>query len=364
MRLSRTLSFYIARHFLFWLAAFFLGMATIVLTVDMIELLRRASSRPDASFWMVGQLAILKLPQTAQEFLPFAVLFGCVMAFWRLTRTSELVVARSLGVSVWQFMLPAIAVALAVGLFKVALFNQFAAITFARYEVLEARIFRGGVQQMSVSPSGLWLRQSTAEGSAILHAQSVSRDLRILQRVMVLRYDRSNAFVARLDAGTAELMDGYWQLRGTFEALNGQPSRRIGPMQLPTDFTPEKIQDSFARPETMSFWALPGFIDMLERAGFSAVRHRLYWQEQLALPILLCAMVLIAATVSLRPQRRGGVGQTVAIGIAAGFLLYFLSDVVYALGLSARIPVPLAAWAPAAVSTFLGLALLLHQEDG
>ncbi len=75
-------------------------------------------------------------------------------------------------------------------------------------------------------------------------------------------------------------------------------------------------------------------------------------------------MILIAATFSLRPARRGGVGRMIGLGVASGFLLYFLSDLVFALGLSARIPVMLAAWAPAAVSSLLGLAMLLHLEDG
>ena len=128
--------------------------------------------------------------------------------------------------------------------------------------------------------------------------------------------------------------------------------------------TISQIQESFAPPETMSFWDLPGFIETLEAAGFSAVKHRIHWQSILATPMLLCAMVLIAATFSLRLTRRGGTGLLVLGGMFAGFLLFFLTDVVLALGMSGSIPVILAAWAPAGVFTLLGLAMLLHLEDG
>ena len=47
-----------------------------------------------------------------------------------------------------------------------------------------------------------------------------------------------------------------------------------------------------------------------------------------------------------------------------GFVLYFFSDVVLALGLSDSIPVVLAAWTPSGVTLLLGLAMLLHLEDG
>ena len=75
--------------------------------------------------------------------------------------------------------------------------------------------------------------------------------------------------------------------------------------RIDTELTLDRIQESFASPETMSFWDLPEFIETLEAAGFSARKHRLHWHSILAGPLLLCAMVLIAATFSLRLTRRG-----------------------------------------------------------
>ena len=109
---------------------------------------------------------------------------------------------------------------------------------------------------------------------------------------------------------------------------------------------------------------LPGFIANLESAGFSAMRHRLYLNSILAVPFLLCAMVLIAATFSLRLTRRGGTSLLLIGGVFVGFLLYFFSELVLAAGQSGTIPVSLAAWSPAGVSLLLGLATLFHLEDG
>src|SRR6201996_2844075 len=120
-------------------------------------------------------------------------------------------------------------------------------------------------------------------------------------------------------------------------------------MRLPTTLTASKIEESLASPDTMSFWELPGFIALLEESGFSAQRHRLPFHVLLAKPLLFCSMVLIPATFSLRMQRRGGAAAMIVSGVAAGFLLYFLSDIVFALGLSAKVPVLLAAWTPAGV---------------
>ncbi|MDX1430434.1 MAG: LptF/LptG family permease [Rhodothermales bacterium] len=135
-------------------------------------------------------------------------------------------------------------------------------------------------------------------------------------------------------------------------------------VSIETDLTPDKIRESFARAESISFWNLPAFIEILEQAGFRAVGHRLQWHRLLALPLLFAAMVLLAATSSLRPQRRGRVGLVLLAGGVTGFLLYLLSSFVFALGLSGKIPVALAAWAPSGVSLMLGVAMLLHLEDG
>ena len=71
---------------------------------DFIELLRRAATKPDVGFGLVLEIAALRLPYVAMEILPFAVLLGGILAFWRLTRSSELIVARAAGVSAWQFL--------------------------------------------------------------------------------------------------------------------------------------------------------------------------------------------------------------------------------------------------------------------
>jgi lipopolysaccharide export system permease protein len=133
---------------------------------------------------------------------------------------------------------------------------------------------------------------------------------------------------------------------------------------LPTELTPGRIEDSFASPETLGFWSLPGFIEVLEEAGFSAVRHRIQFQSLLSLPALALAMALLAAGFSMRQTRRGGVAQMIAGGVAAGFALFLVDRVSNEFGEAGSLPVVLAAWAPTLAGLLLALALLLHLEDG
>jgi lipopolysaccharide export system permease protein len=356
---------YIARQFFGWCSGVFLAMLSIVFILDYIELIRRAGTRPDASLLILLEMAALKQPYMAQQIMPFAVLFGTMLAFWRLTRSHELVVARAAGISAWQFLAPPLAGAFLVGVLVVAVFNPIASVMQSSYEQLENRILRGGGEQLTLTRSGLWLRQSDAEGNhAIVHANGFLVKQRALQDVMILFFANDTKLIRRIDAKEALLKDGEWEV---LDGNEWQPQRPLQPfdrLEVATNLTSRKIQDSFASPETMSFWDLPGFISLLDSSGFSSQRHRLYFNALLARPFLYAAMILIAASFSLRMQRRGGATLMIAAGVASGFALYFISDVVFALGLSSTIPIALAAWTPAGVTWLLGTSLLLHLEDG
>jgi lipopolysaccharide export system permease protein len=365
MTIGTTMSAYLARQFLLWFGAVFGTMLAIIFLLDYVELIRRAGAKSEATLGLLLEMAALKLPHMAQEVLPFAVLFGAMMAFWRLTRTNELVVARAAGMSVWQFLAPAVSFALLIGVVSITVFNPVASTLQASYEALDNRVLRGVANRSALFPSGLWLRESGPGGNHVmLHADRAAPGETAVDGVTFFFFNGPDRFAARIDAKEARLEPGRWRV---FDGIRWRADGSADPFTetvVPTQLTVEKIRDSFGTPETMSFWKLPSFIELLEASGFSTQRHRLRFNALLAKPFLLCAMVLIAATFSTRMQRRGGATLMVMMGVAAGFLLYFLSDIVYALGLSARIPVELAAWVPTGVCLLIGTSLLLHLEEG
>lgn len=364
LRLSPTLTGYIARQFLARFATFFFGLTGVIFLVTIVDLLDRMANKQDVGFGLVIQMAFLKLPYLSQETMPFTVLFAGLATFWRLTRTHELVVARAAGVSVWQFLLPVLAMAVMIGIITITVMNPLSAILLGRYEQLELSHLSHGSSSLAVSKTGLWLRQADDGGQSVIHAQRVSHETMTLHDVIVFRYEGEDRFSGRIDAPRAQLHDGFWRVYDALVTKPGSPGSVVEEFDLETDLTPSKIQESFAPPETISFWSLPSFVELLENAGFSAHRHRLQFNRLLATPVLFAAMILLAATFSLRPQRRGRIGLVILCGVAAGFLLYFLSNFVFALGLSSKIPIVMAGWTPAGVSLMLGIAMLLHLEDG
>jgi lipopolysaccharide export system permease protein len=374
MTLPITLMTYVARRFAAMALLMVLSLSALVALFDLIELLRRAATRPEANFALVAQIAALRVPYVAMQILPFAVLLGGIIAFWRLTRFSELVVARAAGISAWGFLAGPVLVALLLGLGASTALSPLSSAMLARAERLDQLYLRnvGGIT--ALAGGRLWLRQADeglqAQGVAIISGRPMAtRELRPgealrLVEVTIWRLSADDRPLARIEAASALLQPGRWRFEGAMvfgaERVAGVPQN----LDFPTELTPERIENSFATPDTLSLWALPEFIKILEDAGFSAIRHRLHFQSLLALPLLAIAMALLAAGFSMRSARRGGVARMIAGGISAGFALFVLDKITGEFGEAGTLPVVLAAWAPAGAGFLLAAALLLHLEDG
>jgi lipopolysaccharide export system permease protein len=277
------------------------------------------------------------------------------------------VVARSAGISAWQFIAPVLGVTLLFGTLEITAFNPLAATMYGRYERLQDELINAKTSAFDLSEVGLWLREPHDDGEMVVHSSDVRQEgLKLYMKdAQIFIYDKPDHFFRRISAETSTLIDGVFDVRRAWVMEGGKPSTFVDNMRIPTQLTLERIHDNFAAPETLSFWQLPGFIRFFERAGFTANKHRLYLQSLLASPVLYCGMVLLAALFSLRTNTRsGGLTSRVAAGIATGFTLYFFSKVVYAFGLSSTLPQALAAWAPAVFAGLVGMAGLFHLEDG
>ena len=75
-------------------------------------------------------------------------------------------------------------------------------------------------------------------------------------------------------------------------------------------------------------------------------------------------LAMLAASVSLRFFRFGGVQKMVLSGVGAGFLLYVLSKVTEDLSKAELMHPIAAAWLPVCVGGLTGFLALLYQEDG
>jgi lipopolysaccharide export system permease protein len=312
-------------------------------------------------------MALFKLPRMLNTIMPFAIMIGGMVAFWRLARSHELTVARAVGISVWQFLSPVALLVFLIGIINITILDPIAATLYGRYEAIETELGMKDNNPLSIGAGGLWLRENNKSGGqAILHATDVRQNQGelILHKVDIYNFSR-DGFESHFEADTGKLANNAFIFENVTEMQVGFAGKKVATYEIPTALSLNRIQDNFASPERVSFWDLPRFIDFFDETGFSSHRHRLHYQALLASPLLLSAMLILAAAFSMTPnQRGGGIFMRILFGVGAGFFLFFFSKVTYALGLSATIPIALSAWSPSVIALLLGVSILLHLEDG
>ncbi|WP_339112679.1 LPS export ABC transporter permease LptG [Thioclava sp. GXIMD2076] len=369
------LAWYTARKFLRSFALVLGSFWGILFLIGLVEEVRKLDE--DATFTRAVVLSLLNIPETLYTIMPLVMLLGAVVLFLNLARSSELVVIRASGRSALGILISPLLTALVLGGLLISVGNPMVSATQNRYDELSQT--DGTRDVVSVGRNGVWMRQSAVykdsagvqrSGQAVISAARANGDATSLYDVSFLVLDGDNLAVRRIVADRAVLEKGHWRL---FNAKDWPLGRSTNPerdastssqLTVATSLTASSIRDSFGAPSSIPLWQLPAFIDTLDAAGFSALKHRVWFQMELAQPLMMMAMVLLAAGFTMRPTRFGGIGKRVLLALIAGLGVFFLRNVAQVLGDSGQIPILLAAWAPPGIAVMFSIALLLHLEDG
>ena len=363
-----TLSLYIARRFAMMFLGVFGVFFGIMFMVDMVEQIRRIET--GGGLGAAAWLAALNVPAALYQILPLVMILATIALFLALARSSELVVIRAAGRSALRTLVAPVVTALCIGALAVAVMNPIVAATSKQYEAQSSRYKLSERSVLSISREGLWLRQGGPEGQSVIRADRANLDGTELYGATFLSFAPEAGPTLRLEAQSAKLADGAWTLQGVKEWRLGdsenpeRDARRHDTLTVASDLTADRIRDSFGTPSSIAIWDLPAFIAGLEAAGFSARKHAVWLQMELALPLLLAGMVLLGAGFTMRHARFGRTGLMVLFALGAGFAIFFLRNFAQVLGENGQIPVALAAWSPPAAAVLFSLGLLLHLEDG
>ncbi|MTH79501.1 LPS export ABC transporter permease LptG [Paracoccus aestuariivivens] len=367
------LSSYVARRFLRMLLMIAAIFGAILFLIDIVEQIRRFSDE-DIGLAGAAKLSALNITASFYSILPLVVVLAGISMFISMSRSSELVAIRASGRSGIRIVAaPAVTAALT-GVLAVAILNPMVAATTKRYDDAVTNLRSDGGQTVSLGESNVWLRQALRDdkegaGQVVIRATRASPDATTLYDATFMVFAADRGPTRRIDASEARLTRGAWQLTGVKEWPLTDPNpeataRTTGTMELPTDLTAARIRDSFGRPEAIPIWKMPQFIRGLERAGFSAQRHKVWFQMELALPLLMAAMVAIAAAFTMRHMRGRKMGMLVLGAFGCGIGLFFLRNLAQVLGDNGDIPPVLAGWTPPLVALLFALGALLRLEDG
>ena len=287
---SRTLVRYFGMRFLGAVMSVFFGIFVLVVLVDYIEFMRRAADVPNVSAWMVAKASFFRVPQLTERLLPFSVLVGAMTCYLALSRRNELVVARSAGMSAWQFVAPALIVRVrararsrprstircrprcANGRSG----SRRRSSATARPECSRARVRLLGAAAQRRRPVDRLRGLEPGTGRAARRRERVH-----LRSRRTRRWSASRPSARRSSPAT-----GGSSRRVVY--VSGAPPRDHETYLVKTNLTAAQVRESFSTPETVPFWDLPAYIEIAERSGLVAAGYKLQYQILIARPFLLC----------------------------------------------------------------------------
>lgn len=360
-----TLNLYIFRRSLRMIINFCLGATALAFLADFTEFSNRTAGLENYDTLTAIGVVAMRVPFILQVAIPFIVMFATMATLMTLNQKYELVIARASGVSAWQFLLPVWVSALIVGLFTVFVVNPVASYGFAKAEEIEGLWRSGPSQNALIQRQRPWLRQPGEDGGAVLigATRATAIGTQIFE-VSFLFIDDEGSLTHRIDAARAILRPQQWVAFDTKTTDPNGKTETAERLVIPTTLDAAVVSEALIPAEMVPFLSLPSQIDTAQSFGIPANPFRMQYHSLIALPMLLVAMTLIAATVSLRFARFGQSAGMVLSGIGAGFALYVITAVAKSFGSVGLVAPSIAAWLPVGAAIFFGVGYLLHREDG
>lgn len=363
MSFPLTLSFYLTKKFFkdFFL---YLGLFTAVIQIfTIIDVLRKRDVNENTVLPIL-KLLILKTPYIADTIMPYMVVLSVIYSLNHFSRSNELVVIKSFGISIWQIITPVITAFFAFAVFYVAVINPFVALTYKGYNRYKTLLGGADESLVEISANGIWLKdKSDVNIDSYIHAEKILDHGKYLSKVRFYLHDKFTNKSRIIIAPQVTIYDE--QLIATQATLYKADSEPEFLKQI-------TLKSKFKQTETMeiiplrsvSVWDFYKTIEKLSKLGFSVLRYKYYFYKALCLPLLILSLVIFAIPIGISSFSRSHINIKLALGMVSSLVLYFIFNLLGALTELGNLPIHIAVIVPPVIFSSLGLALIFHLEDG
>lgn len=357
---------------LFGIAAF----TAVSLSVGVVFELVRRIAESGLPIIAAIQVLILRLPGFLVLAFPMATLMATLLAYSRLSGSSELTALRSLGVKTWRIVIPALALALLMS-----------ALTFCFNDLI---VPRSNLLASNTLEKALGKALTNERGDNILYSRFGRIEMdegetrRALTHLFYSRMFRRGEMidVTLLDfsrPGQRQMLTakrGKWnEKESMWEFMDG----RVVSLDEKTGVTTSALFESYFYPltrdvievaklptdaSTMTVGQALRAERLLNEAGNQkeARRIRVRIQEKFAFPAICFVFGLIGSSLGVRPHARTSRSQGFGISVLLIFGYYLMSFIFSSLGLTGALTPFLSAWLPVLIGLGAG-ALLLRRSS-
>jgi lipopolysaccharide export system permease protein len=353
---------------LFGIAAF----TAVSLSVGVVFELVRRVAESGLPLLAAVQVLVLRLPGFLVLSFPMATLMATLLAFSRLSGSSELTALRSVGVGTRRIVLPALGLALVMSM-----------LTFVFNDVI---VPRANLEATNSLERALGKSLTTEKGNNVLYSRfGRARDVEgeTVKQLTHIFYSRKFRDGQMLDITLLDFSrvnqrqmliaeTGRWnEARAMWEFKQGRiinldersgttTSADFDTYLYPLSRDPVEVAKLPTDPSAMTVGQARRAQRLLKEAGNAkeARRLRVRIQEKFAFPAICLVFGLIGSSLGVRPHSRTSRSQGFGISVMLIFGYYLMSFIFSSLGITGTLPPVLAAWMPVLIGLGGGLWLL------
>jgi len=351
------LSRYLARLFLARLLVILLGLAALLLLLDLLANSDEIIESGQGIAATLGRYSLLRLPGVLSQVIPISVLLATLIMLAGLARHSELVAIFASGVSHFRLIFTLLPVVLLVAVVQFlvedwALPPANAALRawgVADFDDFAAKDDQGRT----------WFRQ----GDNLVRVGEISDDSGDLSGMAIFRRDAEGRLIEKIEARRASYADETWVLE---DVVRSKPDSADSVSQARLVW-PGAIESSVLRLLSVHPRELPWpeLTHLVEKSGYGnrpLYLYKVWLHKKVARPFATMILVLVGiAAVQWVHMRRSAAGM-LTIGIGVGFVYWIFDEFVVTIGEAGLLPAVAAAWAPPVILGALASAVILRHD--
>jgi LPS export ABC transporter permease LptF/LPS export ABC transporter permease LptG len=345
------LDLYVGRLYLRVLVLTIIGLAGLFYISTFIDLSDKWF-KGQASLGMLVSYIAWATPQFMMWIVAIAVLLAALVTVGLLTKSSELIVMRACGISLYRASVPLLVFALLGTGLLLAVEERVLVITNRRAEYLNQMIRYGSATMFDVL-NRKWLIGPDGE---LYHYEYYNPSRRELNLLSVFEFDQEThglmrrtyatqaTYAPRTPEGDATpwLAKSGWQREFASADVNTFAPFQNARLPLePADYFVTEAPDA----ERMNYGQLKKYVEGLKASGYNVLEHEVSLQRKLAYPLVPIIMTLIAVPFAVTTGKRGAM-YGIGVGIVLALVYWTMISVFAALGAAGIVPPTLAAWAP------------------
>ena len=347
--------------FLFGIAAF----SSIFIASTMLFKITKYITQYGASMDAVARLFFYSLPEVINYTFPMSMLLAALMAFGKLSGSSEITAMKAGDVSYYRIVAPVLVVGFLVSMFSLVWAEKVVPAAKAKCsEIVDYEI------KNSTKPTGqaehIVIKSFKGSTHRITYANRFDESKGKMTGITIEEFEKGE--IVRIQ--TAK--EGFWE-NGTWRMVNGNvfslndedgvtSTARYSEQIIPIDMSPKEIAWEQKEPEEMTIAELREYIVMLEERKEPTAKQ---WCEiYMRISILLASFffAMIGAALGTQKQRTSS-SIGLGISIIVIFIYYAVMSFTTGLGKGGAMPPFLACMLPNILCLVIGVKLLKEKNS-